>query len=196
MTQSTQTLPDGYQPVYIINLAKDKVLAVVLNLAALVVVLLSFWLLGIFTKWIHPDLSKTLISIKFGLSDIIFLIFLVVLNLVVHEFIHGAFFWFITRSKPVFGLSLSYAFAAAPDWYIPKRLYWIIGLAPLILIGLSGLLIIAIGPSSWMLPALVVTGFNTGGAVGDIWIIYRLLRTSSACLVNDTGHTVSFFQPK
>ena len=196
MTQSTQILPDGYQQVYVINLAKDKVLAVVLNLAALVVVLLSFWLLGIFTKWIHPDLSKTLISIKFGLSEILLLLLLIILNLVVHELIHGAFFWFITRSKPVFGLSLSYAFVAAPDWYIPKRFYWIIGLAPLILIGLTGLLIIAIGPPSWMLPALVVTGINTGGAVGDIWIIFRLLRTSSTCLVNDTGHTVSFFQPK
>jgi hypothetical protein len=196
VTQSTQSLPDNYQPVYIINLAKNKLLAVVLNLAALFVVLLSFWLLGIFTKWIHPDLSRTIISVKFGLSEIIFLLFLVVLNLVVHELIHGVFFWLITRSKPVFGLSLSYAFAAAPHWYIPKRFYWIIGLAPLILISLIGLLIIAIGPPSWMLPALVVTGFNTGGAVGDIWIIFRLLRTSSTSLVNDTGHTVSFFQPK
>jgi hypothetical protein len=196
MTQTTQTLPDGYQPVYVINLAKNKVLAVVLNFAALLVVLFSFWMLGIFTKWIHPDLSRTLIRIKFDLPDIIFLIVLVILNLVVHELIHGVFFWYFTRSKPVFGLSLSYAFAAAPGWYIPKRLYWIIGLAPLILIGLSGLLIIGIGPPSWMLPALVVTGFNTGGAVGDVWIIYRLLRTTSSCLVNDTGHTVSFYQLK
>ena len=196
MTQPTQTLPVNYQPVYIINLAKNKVLAVVLNLAALVIVLLSFWLLGIFTKWIHPDLSGTAISIKFGLSDIIFLLLLVILNLIVHELIHGVFFWFITRSKPVFGLSLSYAFAAAPEWYIPKRQYWIIGLAPLIIIGLVGLLIIAIGPTAWMLPALVVTGINTGGAVGDMWIIYRLLLTDPTCLVNDTGHTVSFFQPK
>ncbi len=196
MTQPTQTLPVNYQPVYIINLAKNKVLAVVLNLAALVIVLLSFWLLGIFTKWIHPDLSGTAISIKFGLSDIIFLLLLVILNLIVHELIHGVFFWFITRSKPVFGLSLSYAFAAAPEWYIPKRQYWIIGLAPLIIIGLVGLLIIAIGPTAWMLPALVVTGINTGGAVGDMWIIYRLLLTDPTCLVNDTGHAVSFFQPE
>jgi hypothetical protein len=158
--------------------------------------LVSFWLLGIFTKWIHPDLSGTAISIKFGLPDIIFLLFLVVLNLIIHELIHGVFFWFITRSKPVFGLSLSYAFAAAPGWYIPKRQYWIIGLAPLIIIGFAGLLIISIGPPSWILPALVVTGFNTGGAIGDIYIIFRLLLTDSTCLVNDTGHTVSFFQPK
>ena len=27
MTQSTQTLPDNYQPVYIINLAKNKVIS-------------------------------------------------------------------------------------------------------------------------------------------------------------------------
>jgi hypothetical protein len=196
MTLSTQTLPDGYQSVYVINLAKNKLLAVVLNLAALVVVLLSFWLLGIFTNWVRPELTKSLISIKFGLLDILFLLFLVVLNLIVHELIHGVFFRLFTHSKPAFGLSLSYAFAAAPDWYIPKRQYWIIGLAPLILIGIAGLLIIAIGPPSWILPALVVTGFNTGGAVGDIWIIYRLLRTSSTSLVNDTGHTVSFYQPK
>jgi len=194
MTQSTQTLPDGYQRLFIINLAKNIVLAIVLNIASLFVIVLSFWLLMLFAKVMHPEFSNTLFSLQFGLLESIILIILVVFNLVIHELIHGMFFWLFTHSKPIFGFSLSYAFASAPDWYIPKSHYLIIGLAPLILIGLAGLLIIAIGPTSWILPALLVTGFNTGGAIGDIWIIYKLLRTNSTCLVNDTGHQVSFFQ--
>ena len=67
-------------------------------------------------------------------------------NLVVHELIHGLFFWLFTGSAPRYGLGLSYAYAAAPDWYIPRRKYQVTGLAPVVIIGLGCLLLMMGGP--------------------------------------------------
>lgn len=178
------------------DLKTNKTMAIVLNIAAVGVVFLTFWLLTIFTQWARPELSSVFFNLSFGLADVLLVVLLVVGNMVVHELIHGLFFWVFTRARPVFGLSLSYAFAAAPGWYIPTSQYWIIGLAPLVMIAAAGLLVMAFAPLAWMLPAAIVVGFNTGGAVGDMWIIYKLLRTSPACLVNDTGHSIHFFLPK
>jgi hypothetical protein len=196
MPRPTQTLPDGYVQVFSIDLATNKTMAIVLNLAALGVILLTFWLLAIFAGWARPELTGAAFSLGFNLTDLLWLVVLVVVNMVLHELIHGVFFWLFTHSRPVFGLSLSYAFAAAPDWYIPMSQYWIIGLAPLILIGITGLLVMAFGPPGSILPAGVVIGFNTGGAVGDMWIIYKLFRRSPTCLVKDTGHSIHFYQPE
>lgn len=196
MPQSVQSLPEGYQQVYAMDLKTNKTMAIVLNIAAGGVVFLTFWLLTIFTQWARPELSSVFFNLSFGLADVLLVVLLVVGNMVVHELIHGLFFWVFTRARPVFGLSLSYAFAAAPGWYIPTSQYWIIGLAPLVMIAAAGLLVMAFAPLAWMLPAAIVVGFNTGGAVGDMWIIYKLLRTSPACLVNDTGHSIHFFLPK
>jgi len=33
--------------------------------------------------------------------------------LLAHELVHGAFFWIFSRSRPVFGLRIGYAYAAA-----------------------------------------------------------------------------------
>jgi hypothetical protein len=195
MPQSTQTLPDGYEQVFSIDMATNKSMAIVLNLAGLVVMFFTFWLLAIFVTWVRPELAGTSFSLSFNLTGLLFLVLLVIVTMGVHEMIHGFFFWLFTHSRPVFGLSLSYAYAAAPDWYIPLSQYWIIGLAPLLLIDMAGLLVMAFGPPVFMLPAAVAIGFNTGGAVGDMWIIYKLFRTSSSCRVKDTGHSIHFYTP-
>ena len=198
MISATQTLPDGYIRTDEINLAKNKVLAVLLNIVGLFIFILSFILLGRFTLWIHPELFAGTFTFDPDLSTItqlLALIVLVAISLIVHELIHGFFFWFFTRSKPVYALRLAYAYAAAPSWYIPVRQYWIIGLAPLVLIDVAGLLLIMLAPASWVLILVFLVALNTGGAVGDLLITFRLLRTSPACLVNDVGDGVSFFEP-
>jgi hypothetical protein len=195
MNKPSQALPDNFELAFSIDLATNKTMAIILNLVGLGVTLLTLWLLAIFVNLIHPELSGNSNRLSFNLTGFLLLVLLIALNMVIHEIIHGIFFWVFTHSRPVFGLKLTYAFAAAPDWYIPKSRYWIIGLAPLLLIGLAGILVIVFCPSAFMLPAAVVVGFNTGGAVGDIWIVSRLFHASPSCLVKDTGHGVYYYQP-
>jgi hypothetical protein len=194
-----QNLPPNYKVAYSIDLSSNIKMTLWLNLAGLVILCLVFWLLVVYTNLVRTNLTSPSLSFTVTLASlvaILWVLLLIVGMLVVHEAIHGLFFWFFTHSRPVFGLGLSYAYAAAPDWYIPLRLYWIVGLAPLILIGLGGLLVIAFGPQSWVLPAMAVVGFNTGGAVGDIWIVGRmLLGGTGGSLVRDTGHSVTCYSP-
>lgn len=194
MQQPTRTLPDGYKPYVVINLAKDIVLAVILNAAAILGFFACTWLLKLFSGLVHPELAGASLTEGFGLLEAFGLLILTVIILVVHEVIHGLFFYIITHSKPVYGISLTYAFAAAPAWYIPKWQYVVIGLAPLVLIGIAGAGIITFGPTGMIVPAIILTAINTAGAVGDIWIISQVLSSNPGCLVNDTGHQVTLFQ--
>lgn len=194
MLKSTQTLPNGYTQVYSLDLTANKTMAIVLNLVGTGIVLLTLWSLTIFINRVRPELSNGTFVLSFNLSDLFLVILLIVINTIVHEIIHGVFFWLFTRSRPVFGLSFRYAYAAAPEWYIPMHQYWIIGLAPLLLIGLAGMLVLTFCSPTYLLPAAAVIAFNTGGAVGDMWIVYKLFRSSPTCLVNDTGHSIHFYQ--
>lgn len=197
MLSSTQTLPDGYIQTDEIDLAKNKGLAILLNVIGSFVFILSFILLGSFANWVHPELLSSTVSIKADLSltvRILALLALMALLLVAHELIHGLFFWIFTHSKPVYALHLAYAYAAAPDWYIPIRQYRIVGLGPLVIIDAIGLLLILTAPTSWILMIIFLAAINTGGAVGDMLIIARSFRISADSLVKDKGDGVCYFE--
>jgi hypothetical protein len=198
MISSTRTLPGGYIQTDEINLARNKGLAVVLNIVGFFIIIFSFILLVLFARWARPGLFSDAFTYNTNLSTIgalLVLIVLVTLSLILHELIHGFFFWIFTRSKPVYALNLAYAYASAPLWYIPVSQYWIIGLAPLVLIDTIGLLLIILTPASWVLLLIFLVASNTGGAVGDLWVAFRLLRASPDCLINDVGDSVAFYEP-
>jgi hypothetical protein len=115
--------------------------------------------------------------------------------LLLHELVHGAFFWISTRSQPRFGLKLTYAFAAAPDWYIPRNPYLVIGLAPVVLITLAGILLLPFIPPALVLPCVLALALNASGSVGDAYIIGCLIRRPPSTLVNDHGDSIHFYQP-
>lgn len=175
MISSSRTLPDGYVLTDEINLAKNKYLAVVLNIIGFFISTLAFALLVWFISFIRPGSFTALFSYRvdlFTIGQLVALIFFVTLSLIVHELIHGFFFWFFTQSRPVYDLHLAYAYAAAPDWYIPVRQYWIICLTPLVLIDAVGIFLSVVSPASWTLIILFLVAFNTGGAIGDLWIVF------------------------
>jgi hypothetical protein len=198
MISATRTLPDGYTQTHEINLTKNKRLSNLLNIAGFIIFVLSFVLLGLFVRWVRPDLSIITFTIRGDLSallQLLGLLLLVALIMVVHVLIHGLFFWVFTRSKPAYALRRAYAYAAAPDWFIPVRQYWIIGLAPLVLIDAIGILLIMLAPARWILTILLLVALNTAGSIGDMLITLRLLRLSPASLAKDTGDSVCFFEP-
>ena len=104
MISSTRTLPDGYVQTREIDLAKNKGLAILLNIVGVILFFLSFVLLGSFVRWARPELLTSTFTITFDLSTILGLLVLVAFTVVVHELIHGFFFWVFTRSRPVYAL--------------------------------------------------------------------------------------------
>ena len=189
---STKMLPEGYAQAGEINLKKNKRLAIKLNIVAFFVAVLSFYLLSSFAVLVRPSLMNTSGTITAG--GVAGLVGLVVMLLTIHELIHGFFFWVFTRSRPVFALRLFYAYAGAPDWYIPTRQFAFVAVAPLVIIGAVGLLLMLLVPESWVLFIVFVVAFNTGGSMGDLLVLTRLFKLSPTCLANDTGDVITFYE--
>lgn len=119
---------------------------------------------------------------------------LTVIILLLHEGIHGFFFWVFSRSRPVFGLRPLYAFFGAPTWFFQKRQYAITALGPLFIIAAVGLLFLMAGPADWVLMIAFLVAINTGGAIGDMFVFNRLLKSSPTSFANDNGDVVTFFE--
>ena len=192
MNTSTKTLPEGYVQSGEINLKKNKRLALKLNIAGLFVSVLSFFLLSSFAALARPSLMGTSGTMTAGV--IVVIVGLTVTLLTIHEAVHGFFFWAFTRSRPVFALHLFYAYAGAPDWYIPARQYAVSALGPLVIIDAVGLLLMLLVPLGWVLAPVYMMAMNTGGSMGDLLILNRVFKLSPTSLVNDTGDVVTFYE--
>jgi len=192
MRKATQTLPEGYVLTHELNLAKNKKLAVVLNLIASALflpILIGIIALGL---GMRPDVYQsdgeiTLLGTVLAAVSVIGII-------VLHELVHGVFFWLYTRSRPIFAFHLAYAYAAAPDWYLPPGQYAVVSLSPLVLITISGILLFAVVPTSWVIVLAFLISINLAGAAGDALIVYRLWRAGPSCWVNDKGDAVYFYE--
>jgi hypothetical protein len=172
------------------------------NLALLVVFAWLFaWLAGALRPGFNAVRAvsaffKTIVNDPaLGIVSLIALLALTVLAMALHELAHGVFFWLFTGERPKFGLTIWYAYAGAPEWYLPRGQYLIVGLAPLVLITLGGLLLVLSGPFDGILAALFVIVINAAGAVGDMAVTAWVLLRSPRVLVNDTGDTFSLYEP-
>jgi hypothetical protein len=87
-----------------------------------------------------------------------------------------------------------YAYAGAPDWYIPARQFMIVALAPLVVIGVAGMLLMLLVPESWVLFIAFAVALNTGGSIGDLLVFSRLFKLSPTSLANDTGDVITFYE--
>ncbi|NJN17657.1 MAG: DUF3267 domain-containing protein [Oscillochloris sp.] len=68
-----------------------------------------------------------------------------------------------------------YAYAAAPDWYLPRRPYFSVALAPLLAISLLGIGMLLIVPATWIPVVLLAIVLNAAGAIGDLPVAAWLL---------------------
>jgi hypothetical protein len=195
-------LPPGYQEAGIIDIKKDRRLLIFFNLAALVLMVIAGGLFFRAAAWLRPD-NGSLSSPEVRISSIpevaiilTWIIGLTVLYVVIHELIHGLFFWLFTGRKPVFAFHWNYAYAAAPDWFIQRNPFLITTLAPLVLISAAGLLVMAVGPQSWLLATWFVITMNAAGAVGDLFVAIWLLFKPASALVQDRGDALTLFEHK
>jgi hypothetical protein len=188
----TKTLPDHYSLDVTLDLSKNLRVMVWLNLVGLVLFFLFgalFW--GLFTR-VRPDFNLR----PFGTGTMVGLMIFVIVSvlvIVIHELVHGFFFWIYLRERPTIGFRGAYAFAAAPSWYIPRSQFMVIGLAPLVVISAVGLLMLNVIPDGLLSVSLFGLTFNAAGAVGDLFVVGWLLTKPGSVLVNDKGDRFSIF---
>jgi hypothetical protein len=194
----TKTLPKTYTLAWQVDMKKDARLNWTLQIVGLLWFVVATWALWQIVAILRPDYH---IEIKFETAGGMLLLFATVLlvifiTLIVHELVHGLFFWLFTKEKPVFGLGPGYAYAAAPDWFFPKYKYLVIGLSPLILLTVVGLASIPVVPAAWVGIIFLAIVFNAGGAVGDLYICFRIGGERWNIRVRDTGDGFEIYRQR
>ena len=191
----TRDLPQEYSLINRLDIRENRSL-LIMNLWGVALLVVSWMGFSHLANWINPG------SLSFSFSVIrpvdvflnIGLILLVTLvMLVVHEGLHGLCFWLFTRSRPLFAFKGFYAYAAAPEWFLPKFQYLVTGFTPLVVITLGCIALMVILPAGWTPALFWMLVLNTSGSVGDLWMVYGLLRSPADVYARDHGDVLEFF---
>jgi hypothetical protein len=195
----TKSLPMGYELRRSIDLSKNRPAMLGLNLAAVILLLVFGYLFLRLATLLRPEATAQSFSFSGNaLEALLFILAVLAISavmVVLHEGVHGLFFWSLTRERPKFGFRGAYAYAAAPDWYLPRNPYLWVGLSPLVVLTAIGVLALIAAPQPALLYILIFMVLNAAGAVGDLAVVFLLLTQPSTVLVNDSGDAVSVYAP-
>jgi hypothetical protein len=195
---AVKSLPISYQQGKILDLSSTSA-AVWLNIAAIPLLFLYSWLFTWIFSILQPvnPFPKGFWSVvtAFSLKDWLFLLLCIIFVLFIHEMVHGMFFWIFTKERPKFGLRGGYAYASAPDWYLPKYQYIVVGLSPFLVISILGMLFATFLATSLLPYLLVIVSFNAAGALGDMIVVAWIMRQEQTILVKDQGDKFLTFIP-
>lgn len=194
---ATKQLPANYQEFQRINFSSRRT-SLWLNIAAIPLLIFFSWLfnyLAFLLRNSYPYQSAWNLITSFPGWNLLILLLTIVMMLVVHELIHGLFFGIFTRTKPKFALRSGYAFAAAPDWFLPRLQYVWVGLSPLVLISIATIFFSWISLPSVLPYVLLVGAFNAAGSLGDMLVAGWTLLQPSAAMINDQGDKFTSFAP-
>ena len=173
--------------------AESRQVAIGLNLVGLALLFVFGWIFLLVIAAVRPEVENASLAGAFDGLTLLPLLLTLVLVLVLHELVHGFFFWRFTGERPRFGFRLVYAYAAAPDWYRPRGSFILTGSAPFLLISILGLILLTIVP----FPAvpLVFLGLtaNAAGSVGDFLVVGWLLTNPPSTMARDTGLKITIY---
>lgn len=194
MERATNIRPENATLVYSLNLFNNKRIFWLLQIPATIGFFLFGFLFLLWAIWLRPDSAQVLhAGIVFPLSALLVLILGMAISIVLHELVHGAFFWFFSHSRPRFGFRGGYASAAAPGWFFPRRQYLVIGLAPFIILSVVGMIVVIFVPIKMLAVILVAMIANASGSVGDLWIVSKVIRERRNIIVEDLGDGMNFY---
>jgi hypothetical protein len=196
--RATKTLPADYQHQKILDLSSSRVMFW-LNIAAIPILFFFGWLFSQLMILINPvnPFPKGIWGIitAFTGLQIIALPISILLMLVFHEMVHGIFFWIFTHERPKFAFKGIYAYAAAPGWFLPRDQYVVVGLSPLIVISLLSIFLSPIVSQNIIPYLFFIAIFNAAGALGDMVVVYWVIRQANTPLIQDQGDKFLAFWP-
>lgn len=191
----TRSLPPGYVAAGQIDLGSARA-ALAVNLIGLASLFPFGWFFVQVGRAVRPEAVSGNTFTLLGQANVLFLLLVLIATLLLHELIHGLGFWLLSKSRPKFGVHLLYAYAAAPDWYLPRNPFIIVGLAPFLTITLLGLLALPLVSLKGVPVLLAAITLNAAGSMGDLIVIGWLLTRSPDLLAKDSGPSVRIFEPQ
>ena len=195
---AVKDLPTNYHLLSTLNLSEKKVI-LWLNLAA-IPLLFVYGYIFIYLINLQRSYSPFITGIigfftSFSFWKLIVLLLSIIVMLILHELIHGIFFYMFTHQPPKFALKSGYAFAAAPGWYLPCSKYIFVGLSPLVIISFTSIFLCWV-VFPFLIPyLLIIATFNAAGSLGDMIVIGWVLMQPAATYILDEGDKFFSFGP-
>ena len=119
-----------------------------------------------------------------------------VVYLFLHEGVHGMCIRWFSGVPAEYGFQLKAGMAyAGSRYFFSKSAYIVIALAPVAVWGTVLAILLRDVPSSYWWYLYAVQIFNVSGAIGDLFVTYRILTMPKDVLVLDTGMEMKFFAP-
>jgi hypothetical protein len=155
---------------------------------------LSLFAFGFFFTALYMQFTGK-VGFNYESGTILISVALFVGTMVLHELIHGAF---MSKygGKPSYGAGIAYLILpylyATTKTVFTRNQFIMIAIAPLVVISLVGIGIMAAFPSiaHWMFIPFVV---NASGAVGDMWVTRNVLRYPKHILLEDIRTGLIFY---
>lgn len=177
-------LPEYYKEMLRIDLQKDKKLALIVNILAIVIAVV----LAVPAHFVVPIFSLFNMESGFGnyLLRFVVLLLAIVLYMVLHELVHGAVMKLCGTKKVKYDFTGMYAFAGSDDYY-DKKAYLIIALSPVVLWGILLAVWSCFVLPEWFWVIYLVQITNLSGAAGDLFVTVKFLKLPKDILVKDYG---------
>ena len=177
-------LPEYYKEMLRIDLQKDKKLALIVNILAIVIAVV----LAVPAHFVVPIFSLFNMESGFGnyLLRFVVLLLAIVLYMVLHELVHGAVMKLCGTKKVKYGFTGMYAFAGSDDYY-DKKAYLIIALSPVVLWGILLAVWSCFVSPEWFWVIYLVQITNLSGAAGDLFVTVKFFKLPKDILVKDYG---------
>jgi len=205
--QATATLPTNYRHQVTLDLSKSRKAVVGAIVSGIVLLITVGWLFVQFANLIRPSALEALrfhdlltttpngdTSITIPFQGVVIALVLVML---IHELVHGLFYWWFAGQRPTFDIKGLGVYMAAPsEVYFPRNQYLVVGIAPWVLLTLVGLLLVTIVPVALVPILILFVAFNAAGAAGDLLMVARLLSYSPDTLMQDNDSGVIVYGPE
>jgi hypothetical protein len=119
---------------------------------------------------------------------------LMIVVLSFHELCHGLAFQAF-GAHPHYGINLSkgVAYASAKDYYLTRNAYLIVALAPLVIISIGTVILMALTGGDLRFVVGLMGAINAGSSVGDLWFFVVCVSHPRTLLVRDFGDGAELF---
>lgn len=201
-------LPKTYRRQSTFNLSQNKLVLLSLSVLAAILLCASIWCLTNLIPFLRPNSAALLISeniftvlpqggwrMTIPSTWVVGAVLATPLVIVIHEAIHGLFFWLLTGKFSHFGFKGLLVYTATPRGvYLRRNQYLIVGLSPLVILSFIGVLLLLFLPVNALATLICFISFNISGSVGDIAVSVWILQKPANALIEDKGTSLIVYK--
>lgn len=182
--KAIKELPVGYKKIFSVNLQKDKKIATIINVGAILIAVLMAVPMNFYIP--ISTLFDFTQGVKNYFTRFIVLMVSMIAYLILHEAVHGIAMKICGTKKVKYGFTGLYAYAGSDDFY-DKKSYIFIALAPVVLWGIVLAVVNCFVSQNWFWVVYLIQISNISGAAGDIYVTAKFSKMPSDILVTDCG---------